>query len=190
MKVIVISQPKSGTYLCANLLQELGLSFEAYHLSETHYQKYDLNNLDDSKKNTKKYTKKESINKSIKLIKDNHFAVSHLYYTEELETLLADYKKIIVTRNYEDVLRSWDRFATETGRDLTSSRIDPQNQKNTFLWTNTKNAFHITFEDMLGIDTSKVNLLQEFLFNEIKVDSKFALEQALVKKSLTKSNLR
>lgn len=159
MKYIIISQPKSGTYLCANLLQELGLLFEAYHLSEDHYQKYNLNNLEDSKKHTKKYTKKQSIYNSINLIKDNHFAVSHLYYTPEISLLLNDYKKIIVTRNYNDVLDSWNRFAKETGRDINSSRVDSTNQQNILLWTNTNNSFHITFEDMVNKNVLQINNL-------------------------------
>ena len=39
-KIIILSQPKAGTYLCANLLQELGFGFDGYHLARKKYHKY------------------------------------------------------------------------------------------------------------------------------------------------------
>jgi len=37
MRVIIISQPKAGTYLCANLLENLGLTFARMHVRENSY---------------------------------------------------------------------------------------------------------------------------------------------------------
>ena len=44
IKAFIISKPKSGTYLCANLLKELGLIHQGLHFTpQKAYYKYDLN---------------------------------------------------------------------------------------------------------------------------------------------------
>lgn len=190
MKVLVISQPKSGTYLCANLLQELGLFFTELHISESHYQKYNLKNLEDCKKNPKKYTTKISIDKSINLIADNQFAVSHLYYSSTTSDIIYNFKKVILTRDYDEVVDSWNRFATETNRPKDSYRIKEENQKNIFNWLQEPNTIHLTFSDMYNKNINAIDTLQEFLFDKVITNSSNALLHSLSKPSLTKSSLR
>jgi hypothetical protein len=190
MKAIIISQPKSGTYLCANLLKEIGMHFTGLHLSEDYYQKYDLDNLDDSRKNPKKYTKKMSVNKSINLIEDKSFAVSHLCYSKKNTIITKEYKKIILTRDYNEVLSSWNRWALSTNRSQKSIHIEKETQKNILSWLNEHNVFHITFEELISKNIEKINSLQLFLFNKINADSNVALDNALTSPSLTKSSIR
>ena len=41
MKTIIISQPKSGTYLCSNVLKNLGINQTYLHVAENKSQQYD-----------------------------------------------------------------------------------------------------------------------------------------------------
>ena len=43
---------------------------------------------------------------------------------------------------------------------------------------------------MINKNTKKINQLQKFLFNEVVYDSKIAIQNALEKDSLTKTNFR
>ena len=190
MKVLVISQPKSGTYLCANLLQQLGLNFTGLHISKDHYQKYDLNNLEDCKTNGRKYTTKLNVEESIKIVKENQFAVSHLRHSKKHVDITSDFKKIILTRNYDEVIESWERWATETNRNFNSRHIDKSVQKNILNWLNESNIFHLTFNNIYNKNILVIDNLQNFLFGEVKVDSLNALTTALDQPSLTKSRLR
>lgn len=192
MKVIIISQPKAGTYLTANLLQEFGLTFSGYHVSESCYQKYDLNNLTDSVKNPYKYTIDSELSKSLELIVDNEFAVSHLGYNTENKKKLKNYKKIVVSRNYSDTLESWERFAElRTVPHYSKVKTLTETFYNNILqWLDESDTYSITFEDMINKNNFIVDNLQVFLFGNIIVNSQLALEQALSKPSLTKSSIR
>lgn len=190
MKVLIISQPKSGTYLCANLLQELNLIFTGLHLNDNRYQKYNLNDIEDCKNNPKKYTIKTSLNKSIKLIEDNEFAVSHLKYSKKSANITSEFKKIILTRNNNEVLNSWIRWANDTNRPKTAQYIETYNQQSILEWLQESNTIHLTFDDLCNKNINAIDKLQDFLFKKIIFSSEDAIEQSLNKPSLTKSSLR
>ena len=186
MKTLIISQPKSGTYLCANLLQEFGLKFDGYHLSENHYQRYDLSDKYKSLKSKDEFTIKEHISKSIKHIDNNYFAASHFNYTKELELLFKDYKKIIITRSKNEIVESWKRFGDlrKTKNPIDTSKLQ-QHQ-----WLDYPNTFHLRFNDMIDKNTDVLDNLQLFLFNSILHKSHICINNALSKDSLTKSSVR
>lgn len=186
MKTLIISQPKSGTYLCANLLQEFGLKFDGLHLSETHYQRYDLSNKYKSLNNKDKFTVTEHISKSIKKVNDNYFAVSHFNYTEELDVLFKEYKKIIITRSKNEIVESWQRFGElkKVKSDIDVSKLQQHH------WLDYPNTFHLRFNDMIDKNINILDNLQLFLFNNILHSSHACMNNALSKDSLTKSNFR
>ena len=192
MKVIIISQPKAGTYLAANLLQELGLTFSGYHISESYYQKYDLNNLTDSVKHPHRYKILSELSNSLESIADNEFSVSHLEHKQENKEILYNYKKIIVSRNYSNALESWKRFSELRSIPHYSKvkKLTEVSYNNILQWLDEPDTYSITFEDMINKNNFIVDRLQIFLFNKIIVNSQLSLEQALSKPSLTKSNIR
>ena len=189
MKTIIISQPKAGTYLCANLLKEFGLQMSGYHFSRNNYQKYDLDNLEHCRNNPSFYTVKEKFSRSIHFIEENQFGVGHLEYRAGWENLLQNlnFKKIVLTRDIESCRRSWEEWATYTGR---STKSDPQTgikkRKQIEKWIGTDNTFHMTFDDMKTKNIEKLDELQYFLFDEIKISSLQAILNALDSDSKTK----
>jgi len=186
MRALIISQPKSGTYLCANLLQEFGLKFDGHHLSEHHYQLYNLANKYSSLTNKDKFTITEHISKSISKLNDNYIAVSHFNYTKELELLFKDFKKIILTRSKDEISESWNRFKEMRN---TKSNIDTTTLRQQD-WLDYPNTFHLTFNDMIDKNINTLDNLQLFLFNNKLHNSHLCIKNALLKDSLTKSSIR
>lgn len=186
MKYFIISQPKAGTYLAANLLKEFGINFEGLHFSLKSYQHYNLKKINESRVNRKKYTHKQHINESIKLISDNSAGVGHLEYSTELEILLQGFKKILLVRDIGSTKESWKHWASITKKSSQSRLIEDTFRKNIASWENRKDVFTLNFYDMKNVNLNKIDELQIFLFQEIKVESKKAILNALSKDSLTK----
>jgi len=93
MKYLILSQPKSGTYLASNLLKNLDINQSFIHLSLEKYEDYTNADLDHAKNNPKKYSHKLNLSESVKLIKDGFFAVGHIPCTNETQAILKDFKK-------------------------------------------------------------------------------------------------
>jgi hypothetical protein len=185
VKAIILSQPKSGTYLCANLLQEFGLSFSGLHISENHYQKYPENYIVSG--SSDKFTHRTPIAQSIQLISNNEFAASHLAYSENTENLLTNFKKIVVTRPQSEIEESARRFANDMNRKLI---LKTKKINEIAKWTQQPDVFHITFDDLINKNIKKIDLLQHYLFGKVNISSSAAINSALESQSMTKSSLR
>jgi hypothetical protein len=185
VKYFIISQPKSGTYLLSNILIELGIIPTHLHISNERYEDYS-NKGNDAVKNPKKYSKNIPIEESLTLIEDKSFAVGHLPYSENAEILLKDFKKILITRDINDIEKSWQRFNKDYQR---KNGFNKELLNDIELWKKS-NIFHITFEELITKDIKKLDSLQLFLFNKINVNSANALDNALNSPSLTKSSIR
>lgn len=186
MKYFIISQPKAGTYLCANLLQEFGIAFEGLHFTLNKYQRYDLNNLEDCRKNRSKYSIKSPIEESIKLIKNRQVGVGHLNYDNNTENLLKDFKKILLVRDKTSSITSWKKWAKITGKSSNSELITQGKRVGIENWNNKENVFTLSFYDMINVNLEKINNLQIFLFDKLISNSEIAMKIALKKDSLTK----
>ena len=186
MRALIISQPKAGTYLCANLLQEFGLKFKGLHLNEYQQQQYDLSNIYNSLINKDEYTATEHISTTVRRISDNHFAVTHLNYTDEFHSLFLPFKKIIITRPRNEIIESYKRFKEiRNGRSDFDTSILKQHY-----WLDYTNTFHLTFNNMINKDITGLDQLQEFLFGTVLHNSRKCIRDALTKDAHTKSSIR
>lgn len=187
MKYLILSQPKSGTYLASNLLKNLGINQSFIHLSLEKYEDYTNANLGHAKNNPKKYSHKLNLSESVKLVKDGFFAVGHIPYTNETQSILKDFKKIALTRNFEDIVSSWKRFNTETGR---NPNLDKNLYNKILNWKNQDSVFHLEFDDIVNYNIKKINELQLFLNNNSELNLKKIIRKSLNQNSLTKSDIR
>lgn len=192
MKYFIISQPKAGTYLGANLLQEFGLTFTHMHIGKHRFQKYDPNNLQAGRISSKQYTHETSLSESIKLISDNEFAVSHLPCTGKIKSQLKNFKILLLLRDIDSTNKSIDKWFDRTGRGIKGlskeKYISKEGREQISNWSQNENVFVLDFYDMKDKNISKLNDLQVFLFNKIIIDSEVAILKALGKDSLTKSS--
>jgi len=187
VNILVISQPKAGTYLCANILVELGFVFNGLHIGKKTYQRYDLNNLQDSRLNPEKYTRKSKLLHTLNKLKKDEIALSHLPYKNKIRHDIKDFKKIYLYRDYNERLNSWNRWIEKTGRkDIFPNSMTKEYSELMNNWTNEPNTFTLSFDDMRNKNFDKINQLQNFFFEKIKFDSKFIIHRSLKNPSLTK----
>ncbi len=172
---MIVSQPKAGTFLCVNLLIELGLEFiYRDYKSHNNYTLFDKNNVSIESLPAPRHI--VSYN-ALDDIKDNQFGVCHLGPTPLLDSFL----KILVTRDEDQRIESGKRYRRyiEGYRHIRNHGA--------VKWRGLNDVFEITFDDMIGENLSKIDNLQHFLFDELKFDSSHAIKEAKRKPSYTKS---
>lgn len=182
MRAIILSQPKSGTYLCQNLLAEFGIHATHRHLNDGYYHQYDAHNLAHSRQHPEQYKHLLPLKQQIDSIPENSVAVTHLEPNPARVEWLQDFKKIVLTRSPEGRAASWERWL--------QIRPGTANSMDTARWIKFPDAHHITFEQLVDKDITSIDSLQRYLFGRIVVDSAVAIHQALSKPSLTRSNIR
>jgi len=188
MRTFIISQPKAGTYLCANLLVELGLKHTGMHCKGTgKYQAYDLDDPDAIHKGPEYTKEKGNFMQVLDLIPDNAFAVGHLEYTDKHIDALKNFKKVLVTRPFKDFDAALERFQKEMNRKVAINKNKYEKIKK---WNDEQDVFMINFYDMIDKNEKKIDELQMHLFGEVRVNSLTAITNALEAKSLTKTSLR
>lgn len=183
MKAVVISMPKAGTYLAANLLQSLGMDFSHIHIDPGMHRIFKNNDL----KNFDSF--KGDLSMAVSKLKENQFAVGHIPFNKVNEQYLSDYKKILVVRDEKAIQESAQRYKKEKGPDV-SSIINSNNLKNIKQWSSLKDVFVINFKEMIDEDIIKINNLQLYLFGNVNTNSYLAISQAKQMDSLTKSSVR
>lgn len=183
MRAVVISMPKAGTYLAANLLQSLGMDFSHIHIDPGMYRIFKNNNLKDFDRF------KGNVGDAVSNLKENQFAVGHIPFTKQNQDFLLSFKKVLMVRDKKEIFNSAKRYKTEKGLDVFSI-INNQNLKAISRWSGCDDVFTINFSDIINNDVDKINDLQKYLFNKIKTDSFFAADKAKSMDSLTKSSIR
>jgi hypothetical protein len=188
MKAFILSQPKSGTYLAANLLRELGFDHRGLHLTPTpYYYEYDLSDphcMDKDKFQTYKKRGK-NFESNVKLIPNNSFAVGHIPMMIPFQKALDKFKRILVTRSSHGVKDSAVRFKEDYNRKI---NVQELLRERIAEWE--PYCFHLTFEDMVDRNYDKVDDLQTYLFGKVKFHSQEVLKSALYSDSPTKSSIR
>jgi len=189
LKYFIISQPKSGTHLLANLLVEFGIKHSYMHIAPGHYRKINVKQLDDSVRNPNKHFFKSKFKDSLNLIDTRNFAVGHISHTVENVTSLKDFKKILITRNEEDIIKSAKRWREDYGGGADVSR---ENLESIRSWTRESDVFHITFEDIINTEKDKLDQLQKYIFpTRRKLENSVVhAKKAMAKDSFTKSKMR
>lgn len=185
MKALIISQPKSGTYLASELLVNLGMYQTYLHfLSHVTYTQYNKDNVLDGRYNPRNYAKHDNIETAISKVPQNGFAVTHIQYTDLWARRFGKFKKIILTRPAQERKQSGIDWNKEAGRTIPPLAVDH------LVWLKEPNTFHLEFKDMLDINVEKLDALQKFLFGAVVHESALAMQKSLDAETLTKSNKR
>lgn len=191
MRHFIISQPKAGTYLCANLLKELGLPFSNIHVS---IGKYTIYKPEDVAKGLKKGEAIQSkFKESVKTCKDGHFTVGHIPHLRESVEALKGWKKIVLVRDQEEREESfklWQEEANRKWSEPNHKRYTKAIPKDIEKWKDEPDIFLLDFKDMIEVNTERLDELQLYLFDEIKHESNQCMQRAIDADSLTKSSKR
>ena len=182
-KVMILSSPKSGTYLCSEVVKNFGFNQTYLHISPEDYTAYDSTDIQEGRYNPDRYKVVGTMEESLKLVTPGNFAVGHL--RAKYSDYLTDFKKIVLTRNKEDRRDSWNRFFNGKIRKLQPFVDIPMTS-----WIGFPNTFHIDFNSLLNKDTDVLDKMQIFLFNDILYNSLEVIEKSLISDTITKSNIR
>jgi hypothetical protein len=107
MKYFIISQPKAGTYLAANILENMGIISSKLHFDPGLVRKFE------TLKEFEEYSM--TFNQALKKkLKDGEFAVGHMHYNANISALKG-IKKILITRDRKEIRKSARRYFKETG---------------------------------------------------------------------------
>src|SRR5580700_5477984 len=83
-RVIVVSIPKSGTYLVAEFLKALGYRWTGMHLAELAYTDYSGSALEDARRDPGRFARSEPLSISLERIHAGDFAVGHLPFKADI----------------------------------------------------------------------------------------------------------
>ncbi|MGY8864453.1 MAG: hypothetical protein ACKVJK_02360 [Methylophagaceae bacterium] len=191
----IISQPKAGTYLCANLLKNFGMVATGMHVKSGKYRVYDITQplpAFEKKNDLKKYIQSVthqigSFQSIIDLMPTDGFAVGHLGYEGKYIKPLRGVKKILLTRPHEQHKESIKRFQDEMYGD---TAVTEEAYHDIECWRDEDDVFELTFNDLIKPKYAKLRKLQTFLFGEVKHDEVAAIHKALAAPSPTKSSIR
>lgn len=199
VKAIIISLPKSGTYLCQNLLGTFGLHKTLIHFGGKVHQQYDSEKYSLGRTNPELFNIDQSIEDILKNIPNNSVSVTHQIFDDKHDLLFKPFKKILVHRDLRGRTESFERFEDRWGkwkrRGMRPALVQEAMTKGLYAdgimqWRGKPDVFTLHFDDMVGVNTLVLDQLQQFLFNEIKYDSESCMNKALAEDSLTKSEIR
>ncbi len=189
IKCFIISQPKAGTYLCANILKELGFYFHNNHFSEKHFAIYPpvgSPELVEKLQHPHKAKVRYPLRMSLQRLKSGQVGVGHLVYKHDTEKLLRKFYKIVLTRDKEDIIASMDRWQKLSKRAPANLDAVLETADRILPWISREGVFHMTFNDMKNMNLDKINKLQSFLGIYHRLGSETLIKRALAEPSITK----
>jgi sulfotransferase family protein len=210
-RVLVVSIPKAGTYLMAEVLKALGYGWTGMHLAEAAYSDYKGADLDDARENPGRFARSEPLRQSLSRIRAGEFAVGHLPCKAEVIVFTASFRRLYLTRDLRSALISYMRFLQVTGRmgakeSSWYSISDPKERLLNFLttsapqllvglyndltgWLHVPGVMHVRFEDLVHDPETAVRVVKsvaEFL-GDPAGDARGVLSRSLASETITKS---
>ncbi len=197
--VLVVSQPKAGTYLLANVLMELGFDpgpDGIMHIGTGKIETYPLPGKDgynDARKNPSLVRQEQWWGDTVKQLstKPNRFAVGHLPFRLN-KRYFDNINVILLTRPIDQIKQSLERWDQISGRTPANHSKVINLAKDILNWKHTKkfwmqdNFFKLSFSDMKDHNIGRIDQLQKFVGIDPIQDSGIVLSNALRKPSLTK----
>ncbi len=184
-RVFILTVPKSGTYLVAKVLENLGIVDCGVHIAVDHIQDNRFADEKILRLEAWRYFVPIPFKVSTRLIKNGQFSFGHIPYYPEGERLLGGFKKVFSFRELRDVIISLVRYydsreqnyaKPERIRLYNNFRETPMgNEKfkawyamwgkefadlirNMFPWKDRSDIFQVKFETLLGDDGREAQL--------------------------------
>jgi Sulfotransferase domain len=211
-RVIVVSIPKSGTYLVAELLKALGYRWTGMHLAETAYTDYGGSALDQARQDPGRFARSEPLSASLNRIHAGEFAVGHLPFKDDVVEATRPFKRLFVTRDLRVALISYMRFMQSTGR-LGARHLawysipDLRQRCQVFLrtsapymlkrfyegmagWSKLADTLHVRFEDLTNDAVAATRTIESVAtyLGVPKCDAHEVLRTSLATETITKSD--
>ena len=168
---IIISVPKSGTYLGAKILEKIGFIDLEIHVSDKYFADYRWMNLPAKRKQDLNVIKNVDIKHVVKLIQRGQFCVGHVPHSPANEHRLNRFIRFFLVRDIRDCVVSYMRFCQMkdiSGEEKWSKIQDDRERfecflrtsvlavgffemaKNVLGWEKTENTLTIRYEEMMS----------------------------------------
>ena len=172
-KVAIISIRKSGTYLLARLIEELGFVSSGMHLSRGHIDDYRYFDLAD----VREAYRELDVWLSTSLVTEGQYVATHIEHEPKSQVALSDFVRIFARRNLREAIVSMFRMV-QKHKDHRGYREDLDGLENRFFgngrkrlfarwfertwpirhrdfetmlgWANAREAFQVSFEELIG----------------------------------------
>jgi len=115
-RVLVVSIPKSGTYLIAAFLKELGLIDTGVHLTDDGFTDYRNKSIPDMIAKYREFRKLYPLSQALDLICEGQFAVGHLKCAAQTVAATSGFTILFTQRELRSALVSMMRFMCRPGR--------------------------------------------------------------------------
>ncbi len=115
-RVLVVSIPKSGTYLIAAFLRELGLVDTGVHINDDGFYDYRGRTISEMVSEYRQFRKILPLPKTMELVRAGQFAVGHLVWAPEALAATAGSSIIFAKRELRSAMVSMMRFLSRPGR--------------------------------------------------------------------------
>jgi len=200
-RVVIITQPKSGTYLTSEIVRRLGFHQTYMHLRADSFDAYDGERLEEGRRAAKReFEVKCPIEESVKIVRSGQFAAGHLACDERTVTAFAPFRIVHLRRELRASLVSCFKFCVETGRhrvaeggraDLaewmrTWGRHVVQEAAGTAGWMGRPGVLSLRFEDLRARPGEAVNMIARHLGVD-GVDGEALYAEACATRTLTRS---
>lgn len=170
-KAVVISIPKSGTYLVAAILQKLGFVNTGVHVWETGFHDYRSKSIPEMVHRYSEFAVNAPLTLTAPLVLPGQFMVGHIGFRSETRAALSSFRRIMTVREMRHALVSHMRFFLKEGRGLSHDDAwkdiaDPRQKMVAFLelfgdelldwacivskWHQDQDTLMIKFETLLG----------------------------------------
>ncbi len=203
-RLMVLSLPKAGTYLAAEMAGRLGMGHTHYHFSTNYVDVYDPNDLAAGRANPNKFRIHAPLEQTVRMLRAGEFAVGHLPCQSPVVHLMEGFRLVLCIREPRDILLSFMRFLYDTRRDNPEKeswypahdvagfiRMRGPNILRTVRgvipWANFADVFLLPFGRLKEDGPGMVRELSRFLNVSGEIDAEAVATQALSAQTLTRS---
>lgn len=115
-RTIVLTIPKSGTYLIGAYLKKIGLIDTGVHLDDTGFTDYRNRSIQEMVESYRDFRKIYPLDRAVRLLRPGQFAVGHIGFNEKTVVDLRGTHVIFVSRELRLALISMMRWLSRPGR--------------------------------------------------------------------------
>lgn len=170
-RTIVLTIPKSGTYLIGAYLKKIGLIDTGVHLDDVGFTDYRNRSIQEMVESYRDFRKIYPLDQAIRLLRPGQFAVGHIGFNEKTIRDLDGTRIIFVSRELRSALISMMRWLSRPGRGETSAWKAIEDNRHKLVqflsecgenlmswysaiagWRNFQDVQAVQFEDMLRDD--------------------------------------
>lgn len=203
-RVLIVTQPKAGTYLVAEIVRLAGFHHSYLHLGMRRLQAYDRNYLREGLSNPRMFDVACGIEESRKLVRFGELAVSHLEYSADLARQLSKFRIIHVKREMRSSFISWSRMLLHSNK-FGSNMSDAIRQRgvSAFMdarglamirnavsineWSNEENVLSLKMEEMMSDPVGAVDSIIQHVHGDRPSEASGLWAQATSAETLTSS---